>query len=125
MPPIIFVEDSKGGKQRSVPMAPILVERLRPTLPAVGWCFPYLDGRPGHITPHLVSKLANEYLHDLGIEATLHQLRHWFVTKAYAVNRDLVVAQELAGHDNISTTRLYTWTNPGAAAETVMQLPEL
>ncbi len=125
IPPIIFIEDSKGGKQRSVPMAPILAEHLAATMPAFGWCFPYLDGRPGHITPHLVSKLANEHLHGLGIDATLHQLRHWFVTKAYAVNRDLVVAQELAGHENISTTRLYTWTNPGAAAETVNQLPEL
>jgi integrase len=123
-PPMIFVEDSKGGKQRTVPMAPVLCDRLR-ELPAAGWCFPYQDGRPGPIPPHMVSKLCNEYLHSIGIEATLHQLRHWFITKAYAVNRDLVVTQGLAGHETSETTRGYTWTDPGAAAETVQQLPDI
>jgi len=123
VPPMIFVEESKGGKQRSVPMAPVLIEAIRPVLPAYGWGFPRLDGNPGPLPPHMVSKLCNEYLHNLGIRATLHQLRHWFVTKVYAVDKDLVVAQELAGHENISTTRLYTWTDPGAAAVTVQRLP--
>lgn len=52
-------------------------------------------------------------------QAMLHQLRHSFVSKCYAVNRDLVVTQELAGHENITTTRGYTWTDPSAAAATV------
>lgn len=122
VPPIVFVAESKGGKPRSVPMSPLLVDAIRGALPTFGWCFPRRDGRDGPLPPHMISKLCNEYLHDLGIDATLHQLRHWFVTKAYAVDRDLVVTQELAGHENISTTRLYTWTDPGAAADTVNQL---
>lgn len=121
-PPIVFVEDTKGGKQRTVPMAPFLVVELRPIVPRSGWLYPYRNGRSGHIPAHYVSKLCNDYLHDLGIDETLHQLRHHFVSKCYAVDRDLVVTQELAGHENIATTRGYTWTDPGAAVETVNQL---
>lgn len=123
-PPIVFVEDSKGGKPRSVPLAPILLEKLPRYLPRSGWLFPYRNGRSGHIPAQYVSKLCNDYLHDLGVDATLHQLRHFFVSKCYAVNRDLVVTQQLAGHESITTTRGYTWTDPGAAAETVRRLPE-
>lgn len=123
-PPMVFVEDSKGGKPRTVPMGS-QVERLRPWLPAHGWCFPYRDGRPGHIPAHYVSKLCNDYLHSLGTDATLHQLRHFFITKCYAVDRDLVVTQQLAGHESIATTRLYTWTDPGAAVATVAALPDV
>lgn len=122
-PPMIYIAESKGGKPRSIPMAPQLSEKLQ-SLPRQGWCYPYVMGnRPGHITPHYVSKLCNDYLHSLGMTETLHQLRHWFVTKVYAVDKDLVVAQELAGHESISTTRLYTWVDPGAAAATVQLLP--
>ena len=122
-PPVIFIEESKGGKPRTVPVAPVLLEHLDGHLPARGWCFPRHDGRSGPISAHLVSKLCNDYLHDIGVKETLHQLRHWFVTQVYAVDKDLVVAQELAGHENIATTRLYTWVDPGAAARTVRSLP--
>jgi len=120
--PTVFVEESKGGKPRTVPLAPLLVEALR--LPRSGWLFPYHDGRSGHITAHYMSMLCNAYLHDLGIDHTLHTLRHRFITDCYAVDRDLVVTQELAGHESIEMTRRYTWTDPGAAANTVAQLPD-
>lgn len=120
--PIVFIEDSKGGKTRSVPLAPLLVARLLGRVPESGWVFPYLDGTPGHVPAHYISKLCNDYLHGLGIPHTLHQARHFFVTKCYAVDRDLVVTQELAGHESISTTRLYTWVDPAAAAATVNAL---
>ena len=124
-PPIIYIEDSKGGKPRTVPMAPQIVA-LRPTLPTRGWLFPYRDGRPGHITAHYVSKLCNDYLRSIGIPDTAHALRHWAVTEWYRCSgHDLVVTQELAGHENIATTRLYTWTDPGASVETVGLMREL
>jgi integrase len=119
-PPVIFVEESKGGKPRTVPMAPILASELRGRFDGYGWAFPYHDGRAGHIPAQYVSKLCNDYLHSLGITETLHQLRHWAVSEWYrSSERDLVVTQALAGHENISTTRLYTWTDPGAPAEAV------
>lgn len=125
-PPIVFVPESKGGKPRSVPMAPILVDAIRNTLPRSGWCFPRHDGRPGPLPPHMVSKLCNEYLHSLGITATLHQLRHWAVTEWYqASGKDLVTTQQLAGHENISTTRLYTWVDPGEAVKAVQNMRSL
>jgi hypothetical protein len=41
------------------------------------------------------------------------------------VNHDLVVTQRLAGHESPNTTIVYTWTDPGAEAETVAQLPDI
>ena len=34
----------------------------------------------GPVRPGTVTKLASHYLHDCGIDATLHQLRHAFAT---------------------------------------------
>jgi integrase/recombinase XerD len=119
VPPMIFVEDSKGGKSRTVPMAP-QVMALRTLLPAYGWCFPYRDGRAGHITAQYVSKLCNDYLHSLGITETLHQLRHWSITEVYqASGRDLLATQDFAGHENATTTQIYAWVDPGLVAEAV------
>lgn len=96
------------------------VSRLRPLLPVQGWCFPYLDGRTGHIPAQYVSKLCNDYLHSLGITETLHQLRHWAITEIYSSSgRDLLATQQFAGHENSSTTQVYAWVDPGDVAEAV------
>lgn len=124
-PPVIFIETSKGGKQRSVPCAPILAGELG-GLPHTGWLFPRFDGQSGPTPPHLVSQITNRYLHDIGIRHTLHTLRHWFATKAYvATGRDLRATQELMGHESPASTQVYTWVDPGELAEAVGRLPEL
>ena len=68
----------------------------------------------GPVTPHLVSKLCNEYLHDIGIDDTLHSLRHWFATSVYVSSgRDLRATQELLGHESPASTQIYTYVDPG------------
>lgn len=125
VPPIILIEEQKGGDQASVPMGGPLVEVLRDCgLPATGWLFPRRDDADGPTPPHLVSRHSNNYLHGLGITHTLHTLRHWFGTNIYKTSgRDLRQTQELMRHRTPVSTAGYTFVDPGEAVHSVNALP--
>lgn len=123
VPPLLVVDQGKGGHTRAVPIAPPLADELA-SLPRSGWLFPRRDGNPGPAPPHLVSRLSNQHLHGLGITHTLHTLRHWFATETLRINGgDLRQTQELLGHQSPVSTAIYTWVDPRAAAATVAELP--
>lgn len=125
-PPLVIVLEGKGGGMRSVPLGTGLVDRLLGCqLPKTGHLFPRRDGKVGAVTAYHVSHYSNEFLHDIGIAHTLHTLRHWFLTNAYRISRDLRQVQELAGHRSSATTDLYTYVDPTEAVGTVDQLPSL
>jgi site-specific recombinase XerC len=65
------------------------------------------------------------FFHSIGIDATAHQLRHWFATSTYATSGDLLVVQNLLGHSSPTTTAVYTaWSRPAAeAAVGALSLP--
>ena len=73
--------------------------------------------------PVQISHLCNQHLHDCGIAATLHQLRHRFGTGTYRVTRDLRVVQELLGHESVSTTAGYAAYDKADAIRAVENLP--
>lgn len=112
-PPILYVEEGKGGKDRTIPLHPMLFEL---SMPMSGFLFPRADGiRP--ITARRVSSQANEHLHGIGLIETFHTLRHWFGTHFYETSEgDLRATQELMGHENPSATAVYTgWSFKRAA----------
>lgn len=124
-PPMLVVDEGKGGHSGAVPLHPVLEVELR-QLPERGWLFPRRDGRPGPMPPHLISHYCNDHLHGLGISHTLHTIRHWFGTKSLQANGgNLRETQELMRHQSPVSTAIYTWVDPGAAAETVASLPAL
>ena len=125
-PPQLLVDAraGKGRAERLVPASAFVLAELRAAgLPASGYVFRRRDGRPGPIAPHLVSHLAGECLREAGTSATLHQLRHRFLTLAYQQTRDLRLVQELAGHATPQTTAGYTAFDRGEAASAVESLP--
>lgn len=126
-PPMILINESKGGHQQAVPFGAELRLQLQDCqLPTSGWLFPRLDGHEGHVAPWIVSGGANRYLHDMGITHTLHSLRHWYGTHAYqASGRDLRQTQELMRHATPSSTALYTFVDPGEGARIIDRLPAL
>ena len=72
--------------------------------------------RGGRHTPVTVSVAIRSYFDELGIEASAHQLRHWFGTGIYAVTHDIRLTQELLGHQSPDTTAIYVaWAAVDAA----------
>lgn len=90
----------KGGKRRTIPLLPILADRL---LGRTGYIFPGNDD--GHLSPSRVGRIISAALPE---EWTAHTLRHRFASQAYAVERDLRAVQELLGHSSVATTQIYT-----------------
>lgn len=93
-----LVVHGKGGKIRLMPTPDSLAAALR-ALPA-GYAFPGDDD--GHLSPRWVGRLVGDLL---PAPYTMHKLRHRFLTRAYEVEHDLAVVQELAGHTSPVTTR--------------------
>lgn len=96
-----LVVHGKGRKDRRIPLPDGLAATLRAEA-AGGWLFPGQDG--GHLSPRWVGKLLTRIMPD---GWTMHALRHRFATRAYALNRDLFVVQDLLGHSSPATTRVY------------------
>jgi site-specific recombinase XerD len=105
-PPLIVVVKGKGGYQRVLPLHAEALSALRCLpLPRTGAVFHMAKG--GHHTPVTVSVAMRQYFAELGIDATGHQLRHWFGTGVYAHSKDIRLTQELLGHQSPNTTAIY------------------
>jgi integrase len=113
---LIRVRMGKGGKERIVPLHPDVMEALRCLpLPRTGAIF--VRPRGGRYSPNWMSATCNRYLHDIGINATTHQCRHWFASEVYANTHDIRVTQELLGHQSPTTTAGYVaYSHVDAAA---------
>jgi len=100
---LILVRNGKGAKERIVPLHPEILEALRCLpMPKNGALF--VGRRGGRLSPTRLSALIAGYLHEHGIDATAHRLRHWFATETYAHGHDIRVTQELLGHSDPATT---------------------
>jgi integrase len=112
----VLVVIGKGDAERVIPLPDPVIEVLRQHgMPSTGPVFPRLDGLPGHMAPGRVSHLCNDYLHGLGIEHTLHSLRHYYGTSMYGASKDLRMTQEVMGHLNPNTTAGYVSYADGAS----------
>lgn len=122
-PPVLVVTSPKGLRERVVPLHDDVLTALRLWGgPRAGYVFP-LRGDPAvAIRPHTVSHEGNRYLHELGIPATMHQLRHWFGTSVQRRGRNIRVTQELLGHRSSASTARYTQVLAMEAAEVVRAL---
>ena len=125
-PPFVLIEvdATKGRSERIVPLSAFAVaEIVSANLPEHGYAFGRLDGQGGPNGPWTVSKVCNRYLHECGVSATLHQLRHRFGTQAYRYRRDLRAVQELLGHRSPATTAVYADYDRAEATAAVQSIP--
>jgi integrase/recombinase XerC len=123
-PPVMRIT-GKGGRTRLIPIGPALLMELHAFgLPTRGYVFKRMDGKPGCNSAARLSQRANRVLHELGIAATLHQLRHRYGTQLYAVSQDLRMVQEVMGHNDPLTTAGYVAYSPAAAAAAAEKLDE-
>jgi integrase/recombinase XerC len=110
-----MVITGKGGKQRLVPVLPIVVEAIDAYLELcphrLGPDDPLFVGVRGkRLQPAIVQQQMRRLRGHLGLAetATPHALRHSFATHLLAGGGDLRTIQELLGHASLSTTQRYT-----------------
>lgn len=126
---LVMADSTKGHRPRRIPLCDFAVTEIRAAIAAgalagSGPAFPRLDRQPGHLTPHRVDSLCNEFLHDeCGLADTLHSLRHYFASKLHEEGVDLRDIQELMGHARADTTTVYTLVTNRQAAAAVAKLP--
>ncbi|MCR9220054.1 MAG: tyrosine recombinase XerC [Alphaproteobacteria bacterium] len=105
----------KGGKQRMVPVLPMVREAIAAYLDACP--YPAAPDRPlfvgvrgGRLDAGQTRRTMRQVRQALGLpdSASPHALRHSFATHLLAAGGDLRAIQELLGHSSLSTTQRYT-----------------
>lgn len=113
----------KGGRERIVPLHAAVMPAIRTSvgeLPARGYLFRRPSGGPWPAAN--VSRQISTFLTDIGVDATAHQLRHWFGTRTYQASQDILVVQNLLGHSSPTTTAIYAAYSNVVAEEVVKGL---
>lgn len=114
----------KGDRERVVPMHPAVRVALKEAaLARTGPVFRSETGQPYRAKE--ISRRVALFFRALGIEATAHQCRHAFGTRAYAGSRDLRAVQELMGHADPTTTAGYAAVAAVDLADVIEALPPL
>lgn len=99
----------KGGQERAVPLAPALLARLAPYLPARGPVIRTPRGRSCDLaTRDYVTARVGGHFANLGMPWTTHQLRHRAATRLLQLTSNPRQVQEILGHADLSQTALYT-----------------
>ena len=116
----------KGAKERLVPMHAAAQEALHKWLSVRGetdskYVFP-TNSSSGHITRDGFFKILKKCAVLAGIDpnrVSPHVLRHSFASHLLAGGANLRVIQTMLGHEDISTTQIYTHVLPEQLRETV------
>ncbi|MCW5699518.1 MAG: tyrosine recombinase XerC [Rhodospirillales bacterium] len=110
-----LVVTGKGGKQRVVPLLPVVIEALHAYLDACPYFRDaddplFVGARGKGLRAAVVQRQMKQLRVQLGLPetATPHALRHSFATHLLAGGGDLRTIQELLGHASLSTTQRYT-----------------
>ena len=108
---LLWVRDSKGGKDRSIPLSEPTLTQLRKFWRKTrtnDWLFPGRDGE--HINIATVQHAFKAALQESGInkKASVHCLRHSFATHLLECGVDIRIIQRILGHGSITTTCIYT-----------------
>lgn len=118
----------KGAKERIVPMHPGAVHALNKWLDMRGdnpskYVFPS-NSNSGHITRDGFFKILKKCAVLAGIDphrVSPHVLRHSFASHLLAGGANLRAIQTMLGHEDISTTQIYTHVMPERLRETVVE----
>lgn len=108
----------KGKKERIIPVGAVAIKAIRDYLEhrppkdgAENLKRPlYLNRYGGRLTDRSIRRLILKYARRIALkkEVSPHTLRHSFATHMLDRGADLRSVQELLGHENLSTTQIYT-----------------
>lgn len=115
----------KGGKQRVVPLLPIVREAVADYAAQCPWPLgnddPLFRGaKGGPLAQGMVQKATARARKALGLpdSATPHALRHSFATHLLGAGADLRSLQELLGHASLGSTQIYTQVDAARLLDT-------
>jgi len=141
-PPRLHLRNAKGGKERQVPLAPVMVEELRqwwrthrnPKLlfPCPSSGISSVTYRPIHRTtgPMSVASVQESFRRarqasGIPAAATTHTLRHSYATHLLEEGVSLRLISQYLGHESLDTTALYTHLTAVSEARTQVALQNL
>lgn len=111
----VLTVTGKGGKQRAVPVLPLVAEAIADYVAKCPWSLErdkplFLGARGGPLSQGMVQKAMAGARKALGLPptATPHALRHSFATHLLSAGADLRSLQELLGHASLGSTQIYT-----------------
>ena len=121
----------KGSKERLVPLNRIVINSIKV----------YLERRPisdseaiflnkfgTRLSGRSVENIVKKYVRLAGINKSKispHKLRHTFATLLHMKEVDIIEIQKLLGHASITSTQIYTHTNPEKLKRAVDKLENL
>jgi site-specific recombinase XerD len=119
----------KGRKERMIPLSSAVESCLRewlevrPASPLSQALF--VSNRRSRLTGRQILNVVREAVQRAGIDyknISPHKLRHTFATLLHTQDVDIVEIKTLLGHASITSTQIYTHTNPGRLQGAVDQL---
>lgn len=120
-----LIVTGKGGKQRVVPILPIVREAVADYVRCCPWPLdpaePLFRGaKGGPLSQGMVQKAVARARAVLGLPATAtpHALRHSFATHLLGAGADLRSLQELLGHASLGSTQIYTKVDAATLLDT-------
>lgn len=104
--PVTLVQ-GKGDRDRIVPLLPPVVAELTPVVQRLGRgaVVRRRDGQP--FTPDQLSVTSSLFMQEVGVESTLHSLRHYFASTVAQMTKDVLLVRDLLGHSSLQTTQIY------------------
>lgn len=121
----ILLVKGKGGKERVVPILPVIREAV--AIYAQACPYPLKPREPlfrgvkgGPLSAGMVQRATARARHMLGLPktATPHALRHSFATHLLGAGTDLRSLQELLGHASLGSTQIYTKVDAATLLDT-------
>lgn len=106
----IWIQKGKGNKERFVLFTYECGERLKNYLDQreVNSEYLFANRRGEPLSRCLIEHLFRTYTEKLEFKVTPHTMRHTFAAHLAEKNMDFTYIQELLGHANINSTRIYT-----------------
>jgi integrase len=103
---------TKTGKKRVLPLTKKTVEIIE-KFKGKNKTFVFTDQRGNKIHPDRPYRALKIALEELGLDGTVHTLRHSFAAKLVMSGESLYTVMKLLGHTDIETTQIYAHLSPG------------
>ncbi|OPA80579.1 hypothetical protein BVG16_07615 [Paenibacillus selenitireducens] len=133
---LIYIRNGKGQKERYVPMYPQVKQIIIDYLKRTGIYKWDIRNNEYLFTKRCIKQrqplsvsniqyMINHIFDAIGVKGkyTIHSFRHTFAVNALKEGIEIYDLQEILGHNNIETTRIYTKRHPKDLKASVMKFP--